>query len=177
MLELIDKDGKQHPYYVTAKRIVEFSKMMKDKYNVEFPILGICQGLEVISVIQGQDDIGTLDDIPVWGMRKVDWIEKQKTRFFDEFPEDLRQEMEDHRSGLHLHNFAVSFETFNKVPGLHKEMIITQQDESNGIKFIGAMEHKKYPIFTIMYHPEYLVVENAKLPTVDRTKSFVRMTD
>ena len=39
------------------------------------------------------------------------------------------------------------------------------------------MEHKKYPIFTIMYHPEYLVVENAKLPTVERTKSFIRMTD
>ena len=41
-LELIDKDGNQHPYYVTAKRIMNFSKMVKDKYDVDFPVLGIC---------------------------------------------------------------------------------------------------------------------------------------
>jgi len=28
-------------------------------------------------------------------------------------------------------------------------------DTHKGEKFIDAMEHKKYPIFAVMYHPEY----------------------
>lgn len=40
---------------------------MKDEKNEEWPILGICQGLEVISVILGEDDISTLDVIDIYG--------------------------------------------------------------------------------------------------------------
>lgn len=42
-LDLIDpKTGKQHPYYVTAKKIYTYSKYMKDARKEEWPILGIC---------------------------------------------------------------------------------------------------------------------------------------
>jgi hypothetical protein len=38
-------------------------------------------------------------------------------------------------------------------------MKITQTDEykneTHNIKFINSMEGREYPIFTIMYHPEY----------------------
>jgi gamma-glutamyl-gamma-aminobutyrate hydrolase PuuD len=51
-LELIDADsGTPHPYYVTAKKIVMYSKYLKDVKNEDFPIMGICQGIEVIGVI------------------------------------------------------------------------------------------------------------------------------
>ena len=33
-----------HPYYQTAKRIVQYCKHKKDKDGEEFPILGTCQG-------------------------------------------------------------------------------------------------------------------------------------
>ena len=41
-LELIDQNGKQHPYYVTAKRILEYSKYMKKTFNADWPVLAIC---------------------------------------------------------------------------------------------------------------------------------------
>lgn len=41
-LKLIDDDGNLHPYYQTAKRIIEYSKMKKDKEGEIWPILGIC---------------------------------------------------------------------------------------------------------------------------------------
>jgi len=47
--------GEPHPYYVTAKRIFEYSKFMKDVKEEEWPILGVCQGLELISIILGDD--------------------------------------------------------------------------------------------------------------------------
>lgn len=39
------------------------------------------------------------------------------------------------------------------------------------------MEHKKYPIFAMMYHPEYMVVEDFKWGSLKKTEAFVQMTD
>ena len=74
-LDLINPETNDpHPYYLTAKKIVMYSKYMKDVRNEDFPILGICQGIEVLGVLYGDDDIGVLDDIVIYGeSRKVKW--------------------------------------------------------------------------------------------------------
>ena len=42
-LVLVDPLTKeQHPYYVTAKKIFNYSKFMKDVKNETWPLLGIC---------------------------------------------------------------------------------------------------------------------------------------
>ena len=47
---------------------------IKDEKNEDWPILGICQGLEVISIILGDDDINTLDVIDIYGKNlPVQW--------------------------------------------------------------------------------------------------------
>lgn len=65
-LELISKDGKPHPYYVTAKRAMEYSKFLKHQTGEDWPVLGICQGLEVISIVQAKDDIEALDRVVIY---------------------------------------------------------------------------------------------------------------
>lgn len=80
-LELINQTtGKQHKYYVTAKKIFQYSKFMKDVKEEEWPILGICQGLEVISVLLNDDKIQTLDEINIYGQSlPIDWSVKNVT--------------------------------------------------------------------------------------------------
>lgn len=47
---------------------------MKDVKGEDWPILGVCQGLEVISVLFAEDDIQTLDKIVIYGeSRTIDW--------------------------------------------------------------------------------------------------------
>ena len=62
---------------------------------------------------------------------------------------------------IHYHKYAVSLETFQKYPKLSKEFLITQtcKSEKGGIPYVNTMEAKNYPIFTIMYHPEYKLFE------------------
>ena len=85
--------------------------------------------------------------------------------------------MEENKFALHAHDYAITFDTFNSTAHLANEMIITAYDELNGTKFIASMEHKKYPIFTVMYHPEYLVNPGIKAPFLKRTPLFDKTTD
>ncbi|MFN7880887.1 MAG: hypothetical protein ACK5NI_00070 [bacterium] len=49
---------------------------MKDEKKEDWPILGICQGLEVISIILGDDDINTIEVIDIYGRNlPVKWVE------------------------------------------------------------------------------------------------------
>ena len=41
-LVLFEKNGHVHQYYKTAKKIYEYSMMMKDKKNETFPLFGTC---------------------------------------------------------------------------------------------------------------------------------------
>lgn len=117
-----------HPYFKTAKRVIEYSKEKKDKYGEEWPILGICQGLEVISIYQAGDDISVLDEIVIYGEnRPINWT-LSESRFFSDFPSSLRDKMETDGLVLHAHTYSTSIDTFVKKSGLRDEMIVTQTD-------------------------------------------------
>lgn len=168
-LTLIDPaSGELHPYYVTAKRVIEYSKMKKDKHGEVWPVLGICQGLEVVSVYQANDSIDALDTIVIYGEnRPINWTgAASNSAFFKDWPKELRDQMEEEGLALHAHTYSTSMATYEGTPGLRDEMIVTQtdiwHDEKNvsgspsaEVPFIAAMEHKRYPIYTSMYHPEY----------------------
>jgi gamma-glutamyl hydrolase len=129
-LDLISNStGEPHPYYVTAKRIFEYSKFVKDVKEEEWPILGVCQGLELISILLGEDKISTLDYIDVYGQSlPIDWkVENvtEESRLFSTFPDYLVEAMDNEGLALHAHTYSVSVETFNSTPGLKEFMKIT----------------------------------------------------
>lgn len=124
-LTLIDEAGNLHPYYQTAKRILDYSKKMKDQNGEDWPVLGICQGLEVIAVYQANDDIKALSTIDIYGEnRPINWTDAE-SRFFREFPEDLKDRMEEEGLALHAHTYSTSMDTYIRTPGLKDEMVVT----------------------------------------------------
>ena len=138
---------------------------MKDVKDEEWPILGVCQGLEVISIILNDGDIDTLDIIDIYGQSlPIDWNVHDHTaesRLFQTFPDYLVEAMDNDGLALHAHTYSISTDTFNKTKGLNEFMKVTQTDvwkrpsDGKKIKFIASMEANDYPIFTTMYHPEY----------------------
>lgn len=142
--------------------------MKKDKHGEDWPILGVCQGLEVVSVYQANDDINALDKIVIYGEnRPINWTEStSNSAFFKEWPDEIKDQMEEEGLALHAHTYSTSMDTYWRTPGLRNEMLVTQTDiwhdeknvsgsPSQDVEFIAAMEHKRYPIYTSMYHPEY----------------------
>jgi gamma-glutamyl-gamma-aminobutyrate hydrolase PuuD len=105
---------------------------MKDVKDEEWPILGVCQGLEVISYILNDDYVDTLDIIDIYGQSlPIDWNINDHTvesRLFQTFPDYLVEAMDNDGLALHAHTYAISLDTFNKTKGLNEFMKVTQTD-------------------------------------------------
>jgi len=52
---MFNEDGSHTDYYKTAKRVYQYMIKQKDEHNIEWPILGICQGFEVIHYLTNDD--------------------------------------------------------------------------------------------------------------------------
>jgi len=74
-LELVNTTtGEKHPYLQTADKIFKYSKYMKDHKNETFPLMGICQGLQVFAIILNDYKLDVLDHIHIYGEnRPVEW--------------------------------------------------------------------------------------------------------
>ena len=67
-MPLIDREtGEQSTYYQTAKKIFNYAKNQKDEHGIEFPIMGICQGFEVIHYLVNEDARDTLSNVVIYG--------------------------------------------------------------------------------------------------------------
>lgn len=134
----------------------------KDVHGETWPILGICQGLEVIAVLLNQNKLDVLDTIQLYGEnRATKWTANHKnTLMWKDFPSQLITQMTTNPIGLHYHTYSIDLNTYKKIGSLNTFMRVIQTDtitHSDGTQqtFINAMEANNYPISAIMYHPEY----------------------
>lgn len=58
---LLVNGTQKHPYMETASRIFQYSRYMKDVKNETWPIMGICQGLQVFAIILNDFKLDVLD--------------------------------------------------------------------------------------------------------------------
>lgn len=66
-LEIMYPDGTLSQYYKTAKKIYQYSIEQMDKYRLSWPIIGICQGFEVLHWLANDDYFNTLTNVRVRG--------------------------------------------------------------------------------------------------------------
>ena len=89
-MPLVDREtGALSTYYQTAKKIFNYAKDQKDSKGIEYPILGICQGLEVLSELVNNDDRLTLSNVVKYGVSTTQsWTTDPKgSQMFADFPD------------------------------------------------------------------------------------------
>jgi gamma-glutamyl hydrolase len=163
LLQVDFKTKAQHPFYQTASKIFAYSKYMKAVKKQEWPVLGHCQGLESIAMILNDGDPSVLDTVILEGInRPTHWVVPYtETRLWNKFNSTTAQRIEVEPMGLHFHTYSITIETFNRVKKMKEFMKITQTDtieeDGKNVTFINSMEAYNYPIFAVMYHPEYQI--------------------
>jgi len=110
------------------------------KYYNKKPILGVCLGMQCINEFFGGQTIKA--DIPVHG--KTSEIKIENGNLFKNFPHVIKvARYHSLICRINSNDLLVTSKTFNNVP--------------------MSIEHKKYPIYGVQFHPESFMTENGDL--------------
>ena len=124
---------------------------------MSWPIIGICQGFEVLHWLANDDYYDTLTNVRIYReSRAYNWkVEAKKdSTIFKEFPRSLLHRMGKEKIALNAHDWTVASKTYQTSPKLANFFRILATDTHNGTEFVMAVEAYKYPIYGIMNHPE-----------------------
>jgi len=118
---MFNEDGSHTDYYKTAKRVYQYMIKQKDEHNIEWPILVICQGFEVIHYLTNDDKPDTLSKVEIY--RKslpLEWKidEPKSTRFFKDFPEQMLEVMATEPVQVHAHTWVVKTNLYELNPAV-----------------------------------------------------------
>lgn len=75
----------------------------------------------------------------------------------------------------HLHQWSITTETYNKVESMKKMFKVIATDSQNGVEFVNAFEAYNYPIYGMIFHPEYQNMEflsDIKMNNLDNADTF-----
>lgn len=57
---------------------------------------------------------------------------------------------------IHFHNWGILESDFNSIDSLKAFFKVTSANESpEGLRYLTGMEAFNYPLFSVIYHPEY----------------------
>lgn len=113
-----------------------------DEFYNKVPLLGVCLGHQCI----GKYFENVIVKAPEPYHGKSSWINHNEKRLFLDIENPLL-------AGRY-HSLVISKEYFN-----NKELNITSETDS---KIIMSIEHKKYPVFGLQFHPESLLTNSGK---------------
>lgn len=133
-------------------------KRQKDEKGIDFPIIGICQGFELIHYLANEDRKDTLSDVKIYGESRpmksqVDSLAKDSS-LFEAFPEELLEMMQTENLLLHAHDWVVKTDTYRESKELRDFFHILATDFEHGQEFVVAVEGQHYPVSGVMFHPE-----------------------
>ena len=77
-----------------------------------------------------------------------------KTKLFKGIPQHLVNVIQKENITYNFHHDGVLPEVFRKYPGLQDYTVIAHAYDLKGVEYVAAIEHKKYPIYAIQFHPE-----------------------
>ncbi|MEG0260208.1 MAG: aminodeoxychorismate/anthranilate synthase component II [Lysinibacillus sp.] len=105
-----------------------------EKLHAKFPILGICLGHQSIAQAFGGEIVQAKNIMH----GKLSNLAYETTGLFEDFTGDVQV--------MRYHSLIIKPET------LHEDFIITATSQDDGE--IMAIQHKKFPLFGLQFHPE-----------------------
>ncbi|MAP67361.1 MAG: hypothetical protein CMF80_06655 [Candidatus Marinimicrobia bacterium] len=145
-------------YLGACKFIVDYAKKENNRKNY-YPIFSICLGFEIMGLISqkkiGKTDEfaeGNIDTIKNIGMNPLH-LTNTKGKLTNIFTEEERDYISKNPSVYYYHklSFDIKRNYTRKICDVNH---ITSTAYKKGKEYITSMEHKKYPFYSTLFHPE-----------------------
>jgi len=163
-VELINRQtGETSNYYKTAKKIWQYSKRLQDEQGVKFPLLGVCQGLQLLAYLVAEDRLGVLETLPMVNERVlVNWLsDPLESTLFSSFSERTLSAMEKDFQVMHFHSFAVTLDSIEKHPLIQENYDVLSYivDPQSSKQVVNSIQAKNYPHYAVMFHSEFILID------------------
>ena len=124
-------------------------------------IFGVCQGFETLTYLASGDDKDVLQTVDVVNKQKsVKWNVQnvnQESKIFANFRSDVINKMAKEEVTFQFHMYGNKLETYMNHERLRTffKLIATDTYTDDNQEYITIVEANNYPIFGVMFHPEY----------------------
>ncbi|XP_034021852.1 zgc:171566 [Thalassophryne amazonica] len=142
------------------------ANIMKDY----FPIMGICQGFQQLSVLTANENLLTLTDTKAVAL-PLNFEPGVSGRMFQSFPKDLLQSLAEESITSNFHSWSLTTQNFTQNAKLKNFYRILTTNNDGKKKFISTMEAYRYPFYAVQWHPEKSLFEWINKPGIVHTSS------
>lgn len=172
---IFDENGELSFYSKKVKVILEKTKELNER-GVHFPIWAICLGFQVIAGIEAPyNDTVALNafDAVDTSDRVVFKVDPTVSRMYRSIPENLLNAIQSEGITYNSHHDGVYPSVFDKYASLKNNYhIVTTSTDRQGVEYVASFEHKRYPIYSLQYHPEkiqFIFKEGLNIPRTENT--------
>ena len=159
----------------TANYIYQEAIKMNEN-GIHFPLWGTCMGHQLIMTIESRKM-----DIIIKSSPRMDlpdslnflFTDKSNTRLFQDFSDEFMKALETLPLTYNAHNYALWKSEFYKYDNLVSNYtILSTNIDDNGVEYVSSTEHKKYPFYTVQFHPE-VSISKFNEPTVPHSSEAI----
>ncbi|DAZ97383.1 TPA: hypothetical protein N0F65_003406 [Lagenidium giganteum] len=149
-----------------AVHIYQRAVEMNDR-GIRFPVWGICLGFEWLVQITARDLGAVQSGFATENISlPLDFTaEAASSRMFGGASADLMDALATRPLTFNLHHDGITVDHFNSFPKLTDfYKVLSTNEDTQGRRFVSAIEAKDYPFYGIQFHPEKMQFEFGEYP-------------
>lgn len=146
-------------YAEAGQKLYELAKKMNEAGDF-FPMLGICLGFELLTYL-ASDNVE--HRASCYSYNEALPLEFKRgsfnSRLFGSAPSDIIGILTKENVTANFHRYCLTKQNMTALELNDDWRFMTTNEDSNGLEFISTLEHSRYPIYGLQFHPEKNVYE------------------
>ncbi|BES96999.1 Peptidase C26 [Nesidiocoris tenuis] len=124
--------------------------------GVHFPILGVCQGLQLLATISaGMNSVlSSCQGVGNIGLPLTFVGNFSESSLYRGASQTIIDILSSRPVTANFHKFCLNTETVETETALQVWNILSVNNDQNGTEFVSSMEHNAYPFVGVQFHPE-----------------------
>ncbi|XP_031637535.1 gamma-glutamyl hydrolase-like [Contarinia nasturtii] len=146
--------NESHGYAEAGVHIYDIAKRMNDN-GTYFPLFGICLGFEFLLFASNKNEEYRIRCSSQRQSLPLNFTEGfRASRMFGTAPEHIINILNKEATTSNFHSYCVTQENMIEYGLAKKWKTLSTNLDTNGLDFISAIEHKRYPFYGVQFHPE-----------------------
>lgn len=146
-------------YAEAGQKLYELAIKMNEAGDF-FPMLGICLGFELLTYVASNN---VEHRASCYSYNEALPLEFKRgsfnSRLFGRAPTDIIGILTKENITANFHRYCLTKQNMTELKLYDDWRFLTTNEDSNGLEFISTLEHRRYPIYGLQFHPEKNIYE------------------